>query len=436
MNLLVNYGIKASQVQPIELPVVTDGLMLYLDAGNSFSYPGSGTTWFDISGNNNHATIIDSPPYSTDNGGRFSMSGNDSMSIPSSTDFAINDRTYSYELWVNLSTAMKTTNTYYTIFGANNFENDLFMGVWRSGLRPGGIYSVVEGQQSVGYPQPWEDFTGAWKQLVFVQNGSTGQLYVNGVLNQTVTLSNSLTKTSLALRIGKVGTNVSFIGELAAFAFYNKSLSSTEVQNNYNALKDRFFQSSYTGNQIPWASQGNTVTGQYFTSATAYSLPKYPVGLSVAGLDPTWDNTDFNPDSSVLGFKFAIKMTSNGFPNTNNSCATPAYLLLFSEDKTTGAKYWDWVIGGGGNTPGPNCGFSNVAYPYVESNQNSNGVTFTRTFWSKGSGATSIELTTDGRLIINGVQRRTNMVGLQAQIYAGYDGGNMTGTVEYLEAVE
>jgi hypothetical protein len=55
--------------------LVTSGLVLCLDAGNTKSYTGSGTTWTDLSGNGNHHTIISSPTYSSTNLGRFTLDG-------------------------------------------------------------------------------------------------------------------------------------------------------------------------------------------------------------------------------------------------------------------------------------------------------------------------------------------------------------------------
>ena len=57
--------------------IVRDGLVLYLDAANEKSYPGSGTTWYDLSGNGNDVTLINNPTYSTNNNGSFIFDGVD-----------------------------------------------------------------------------------------------------------------------------------------------------------------------------------------------------------------------------------------------------------------------------------------------------------------------------------------------------------------------
>lgn len=196
-----------------------------------------------------------------------------------------------------------------------------------------------------------------------------------------------------------------------------------------NASKVSFV--TLLGNQIPWESQGSTVNAQYFTSSTAFSLPQYPVGMSIAATNPNWDNTTYSPSTSLIGSRFAIKMTANSFPYTSNSCATPAHLNLHVRDKTTGVNSQHWVIGDGGNAPYTGCGFSWNGTPVTET-YTSNGVSFQRTTWSKGSGSASIEVTTGNKLIVNGVERLSNVEVVAASIYAGYDGGTMNGTVEYL----
>ena len=57
--------------------IVTDGLVLALDAADKNSYPGSGTTWRDMSGNNITGSLINSPTFNTSNGGNFGFVADD-----------------------------------------------------------------------------------------------------------------------------------------------------------------------------------------------------------------------------------------------------------------------------------------------------------------------------------------------------------------------
>src|SRR6056300_758964 len=81
--------------------IVTDGLVLALDAGNPKSYPGSGTVWRGKSGNGNNGTLTNGPTFSSDNGGAIVFDGaDDTVSIPhdSTIDFATNS--FSLHTWV------------------------------------------------------------------------------------------------------------------------------------------------------------------------------------------------------------------------------------------------------------------------------------------------------------------------------------------------
>jgi hypothetical protein len=76
MNLgQARVGIRTQSV--ISANLVTSGLILHLDSGNSGSYPGSGTTWTDLSGNGRNATLINGPVYSSVDGGKIVFYGID-----------------------------------------------------------------------------------------------------------------------------------------------------------------------------------------------------------------------------------------------------------------------------------------------------------------------------------------------------------------------
>ena len=88
--------------------IVTDGLVLALDAANKKSYPGTGTTWQDLSGNGNDATLVNSPTFGTTNGGRFEFDGtNRYLTFP---EISFTNQDFTLEFWgqiVNLDTRRK-----------------------------------------------------------------------------------------------------------------------------------------------------------------------------------------------------------------------------------------------------------------------------------------------------------------------------------------
>jgi hypothetical protein len=172
-----------------------------------------------------------------------------------------------------------------------------------------------------------------------------------------------------------------------------------------------------TGNQIPWP-QGAGV----FSSATAYSLPQYPSFLG-----------SISETTTGIDSKFAIKITSNGMRNTSNSCAAPCEISVTVQDNTTGAISQHALMGTGGNQPLNSGCSSGWTGTQVTESYPSATPPYTKTTYVKTTSATSIEVTDNGKLFVNGVLRLTNVKAISAQIYAGYDGGTMTGTVEYLK---
>jgi len=81
--------------------IVTDGLVLCLDPADKNSYPGSGTTWYDLSGNGNHGTLVNGPGFSTESGGSITYDGNnDYVTVPDSSDFAMGITPFAMEQWL------------------------------------------------------------------------------------------------------------------------------------------------------------------------------------------------------------------------------------------------------------------------------------------------------------------------------------------------
>ena len=95
------YSGKLMSIQAEAIPtIITDGLKLWLDASNPSSYPGSGTTWYDLSGNGNNGTMVNGVTYSTANGGVMSFDGvNDIVNFTNS--LIVNNLTgHTISLWI------------------------------------------------------------------------------------------------------------------------------------------------------------------------------------------------------------------------------------------------------------------------------------------------------------------------------------------------
>jgi hypothetical protein len=205
--------------------IVTDGLVMYLDAGNTKSYPGSGTTWTDISRNSNNETLVNSPTFNSANGGSIVFDGVD--------DYAINS---------NLKYSPFTYDVYFK--GGSGYISRLFGYGW-------GLYVNTTNQLAV-----WVDTNTSHRSTTtyisyssnLITNisisfaNSAFSLYKNGTFLQTVsTPSSSVYSTTTQFCIGAdtIASSL-FTGNIYTAKMYNRGLSAQEIAQNYNATKTRF----------------------------------------------------------------------------------------------------------------------------------------------------------------------------------------------------
>ena len=229
-------------------PIVTDGLVFYVDAGNSKSYPGSGTTWSDLVGGISvSSNNVDATNHSSSNGGIFSFDGTDERFDFPDASLDYDRSNFSVEAWVrptgnhsNFETGVFTKwNT------GGGTDNEFLLGfINTNGPSPlsfwiqspqGGIFQV---NSSFNYT------VNQWYHLVGTFDGanSTLKLYVDGTLADTDnTFDDTEAKTvTTKYYIGAFEVRASVLADIAKCALYSKTLSASEVLQNYNALKNRF----------------------------------------------------------------------------------------------------------------------------------------------------------------------------------------------------
>lgn len=215
--------------------IVTSGLVMYVDAANVKSYPGSGTTWFDLSGNVNNGTLTNGPTFDSSYGGNIVFDGvNDFVSVPHNSNQ--NPSNITINSWVRVS-----------IDSVNN-PNILGKGAnlgYR--LRVRSDSSVAFNDRGATNPLITSGSLislDTWYNIVATGSGSGLQIYINGLLiisNATAFGGNVSTE---ALAIGAEGVNLnfneSFFGSISSVSLYNRVLSATEIQQNFNALRGRY----------------------------------------------------------------------------------------------------------------------------------------------------------------------------------------------------
>jgi hypothetical protein len=101
--------------------------------------------------------------------------------------------------------------------------------------------SITTGtQNAIGYTYNDSDLLNIWHHVVATYDGTTLRLYRNGVQLNSTTSTGNITNTSKTLEIGRRGGGSYFNGRLNGQKVYNKALSASEIQQNFNALKGRF----------------------------------------------------------------------------------------------------------------------------------------------------------------------------------------------------
>jgi hypothetical protein len=218
-------------------PIVTDGLVLYLDAANTKSYPGTGTSWLDLSKNGNSCTITNGV-YSSTNIGSIRLNGVGSYF--SSNSFVISGTSRTFEVWIYINSI--STGGFVPILQQNSsISNGSSVSITGLQKRFGTstiICPVANDSTFEAYTDDWTPLTGVWYHLVgVIKGGSYSRIYVNGNLQVNSSITINPTTTS------KIVMSGNFAGldyNLAVAKIYNIELTSQQILQNYNATKFRY----------------------------------------------------------------------------------------------------------------------------------------------------------------------------------------------------
>jgi hypothetical protein len=231
--------------------IVTSGLIMNLDAGNTTSYSGTGTTWTDLSSTGNNGTLVNGTGYSSVNGGALVFDGvNDYVNITNKSKIINTDFTYDFWFKVN-----SNPNTYQTLISQINgdYADYSILGKNRSGAQQGNIYFQLQGftlQSNLSAT----DLIAAGNinyTAVAKKEGTYYKMYLyrNGVLdnslNTTLSTLNMDNWLNIQTNIGRNSSNNGFYGEylggnIYVGRVYNRALSTTEITQNFDATKTRF----------------------------------------------------------------------------------------------------------------------------------------------------------------------------------------------------
>ena len=222
--------------------VVTPNLFFNIDASLVDSYPGSGTTWNDLSGNLNTGTffnyttpVSDELSISFNNTTQYVSFGNAASFTPDSTGGL------TIEAWIN--PASFGGSSLGRIFDKQNAGAGYVLFLDNSTVANGLRYGTQTVTAAVDADSVANVITlSTWQQVAVTQLGSLVTFYVNGNLVKVSSLAFPFpTVTSRTVYIANRGDTLrGFDGKISSVRYYNRSLSAAEIQRNFNALRGRF----------------------------------------------------------------------------------------------------------------------------------------------------------------------------------------------------
>ncbi len=224
-----------SRTWPTDL--VTNNISLFLDAGNTNSYPGSGTTWTDLSGYGNTGTLTNGPTFNSANGGSIVFDGSDDY-VNISNASILNNGSQTINIWFLYTSipgnGVSVMGKHDSLGSYSGYNMYLYAGSVGCQFKNGSGTDVG----SLGTVMSANTWTLITMKFTI---GGTMTLYKNGSKISTTSLG-SLSIVSQPLRIGRsVDTYWSALpGRVASVQIYSRELSDDEVLQNFNVTRARF----------------------------------------------------------------------------------------------------------------------------------------------------------------------------------------------------
>ena len=225
--------------------IVTDNLVLALDAANTKSYPGSGTTWTDLSGKGNNGTLTNGPTFDNGNGGSIDFDGsNDTVTFSSNNINGLSSGTatqFSIMGWVKWDVLTSSPTAWFEKQNSTAEYARLELSAdSASGGRVWFVTSNTTNTVSGGMISNYLIDTNKYYHMALVCDGTSKKGYINGVEEYSATESFSNTYPSNSYTLGIGGAQRKFNGKVANVAIYNKPLTASEISQNFNALRGRY----------------------------------------------------------------------------------------------------------------------------------------------------------------------------------------------------
>jgi hypothetical protein len=232
--------------------IVKDGLVLWLDAANDKSYTSGSAIWRDMSGNNYSGSLVNGPTFSSANNGSIVFDGTDDYAQITNPS-ALQVQNMSISVWVNPTAAVNAItslvdydhatvpNQGWVLQSTDATTNRYYYFGWWDG-------STFQPATGIGPGLGVQLANSTWQNLTYTKSGTSVIGYLNGVQTFTSTAGSATVSYQLNrnLRIGGVVStgsgvgNRSYKGNIATTQIYNRALTPSEVQQNFNALRGRY----------------------------------------------------------------------------------------------------------------------------------------------------------------------------------------------------
>ena len=341
-EILQNYNATKARFNTTE-NIVTNGLVLNVDAGKSASYPGTGTTIYDLSGSGLTGTLVSSPTFSSLNGGSLVFGGSSYITRSSALDTGQN---FSVTAWI-YPTALSgggrnavignaypflTDNGWYFCISNNNF------GTFQSLMISLGQDNCIKISNSYVFQ------LNSWTHIAVTVSGggASVKLFANGVETSygfSGGSARTLVYTNNEFNIGaRYSASEKFVGNISQVQIYNATLTAQEILQNYNATKAKYI------NVLP------PISDSLVLNLDAGNRASY------AGTGTTWtDLTSFGAKATLInGPVFAGSGTSTyfSFDGTNDYMTIPSStnwavaqtatieMWVYAENTNTNARLW------------------------------------------------------------------------------------------------
>jgi hypothetical protein len=262
--------------------IVTNELSILMDGGFTPSYPTTGSTWYDLSGNTSNGTFSNSPTFNSN--GWINFDGvDDTIFLPPSNVITGNNLQN-----VTMSTLIKYTSTstgyVFAIKRSNSDSTLITISINQDtsgGLSVGFLGFLVRNQANTQhnylvFDNEYND--GKWHQVVARVSGDIRSLFIDGqILLENTGGMQSVTDNTANATIGSFGSNTYFQGSVSSVFFYRRSLSNSEVLQNY-------YQAPIVTDGVVFAADAGNLVSYESGSSTAYSLTGSLSGSLVNGV--------------------------------------------------------------------------------------------------------------------------------------------------------